>query len=39
MNRNELRHLDMNLLVGFEALMIDRNLTRVSVALKICAAT
>jgi LysR family transcriptional activator of mexEF-oprN operon len=29
MNRNELRHLDMNLLVVFEALMIERNLTRV----------
>ncbi|MGE8307864.1 MAG: LysR family transcriptional regulator, partial [Pseudomonas kermanshahensis] len=29
MNRNDLRRVDMNLLVLFEALMIERNLTRV----------
>lgn len=29
MNRSELRHLDMSLLVIFEALMNERNLTRV----------
>jgi DNA-binding transcriptional LysR family regulator len=29
MNRNDLRRVDMNLLVVFEALMIERNLTRV----------
>lgn len=28
MNRNDLRRLDMNLLVMFEALMLERNLTR-----------
>ncbi|QKZ05252.1 MULTISPECIES: LysR family transcriptional regulator [Pseudomonas] len=30
MNRNDLRHVDMNLLVLFEALMFERNLTRVA---------
>lgn len=30
MNRNDLRHVDMNLLVIFEALMFERNLTRVA---------
>ncbi len=30
MNRNDLRRLDMNLLVIFEALMFERNLTRVA---------
>ncbi|MFF7706762.1 LysR substrate-binding domain-containing protein [Pseudomonas sp. NPDC007930] len=29
MNRNDLRRVDMNLLVIFEALMLERNLTRV----------
>ncbi|MFK3775984.1 LysR family transcriptional regulator [Pseudomonas sp. NPDC089406] len=29
MNRNDLRRVDMNLLVVFESLMIERNLTRV----------
>lgn len=39
MNRNELRHLDMNLLVVFEALMIERNLTRVGEKLFITQST
>lgn len=39
MNRNELRHLDMNLLVVFEALMIERNLTRVGAKLFITQST
>ena len=30
MNRNDLRRLDMNLLVIFEALMFEKNLTRVA---------
>jgi DNA-binding transcriptional LysR family regulator len=30
MNRNDLRRVDMNLLVIFEALMFERNLTRVA---------
>lgn len=30
MNRNDLRRVDMNLLVVFEALMLERNLTRVA---------
>jgi LysR family transcriptional activator of mexEF-oprN operon len=28
MNRNDLRHVDMNLLVIFETLMFEKNLTR-----------
>lgn len=39
MNRNELRHLDMNLLVVFEALMLERNLTRVGEKLFITQST
>lgn len=39
MNRNDLRHLDMNLLVVFEALMIERNLTRVGEKLFITQST
>ncbi len=39
MNRNELRHLDMNLLVIFEALMLERNLTRVGEKLFITQST
>ncbi|WP_068826188.1 LysR family transcriptional regulator [Pseudomonas sp. BMS12] len=39
MNRNELRRLDMNLLVVFEALMIERNLTRVGEKLFITQST
>ncbi len=30
MNRNDLRRVDMNLLVIFEALMFEKNLTRVA---------
>ncbi len=30
MNRNDLRRVDLNLLVIFEALMFERNLTRVA---------
>ena len=30
MNRNELRRVDLNLLVVFEALMFERNVTRVA---------
>ena len=33
MNRNDLRRLDLNLLVIFEALMFERNLTRVAARL------
>ncbi len=33
MNRNDLRRVDMNLLVIFEALMFEKNLTRVAVKL------
>lgn len=39
MNRSELRHLDMNLLVVFEALMLERNLTRVGEKLFITQST
>ncbi|SDK44136.1 LysR family transcriptional regulator [Pseudomonas indica] len=39
MNRNDLRHLDMNLLVVFEALMIERNLTRVGEKLFVTQST
>ena len=39
MNRNDLRRLDMNLLVVFEALMIERNLTRVGEKLFITQST
>jgi LysR family transcriptional activator of mexEF-oprN operon len=30
MNRNELRKADINLMVVFEALMLERNVTRVA---------
>ncbi|WP_271411512.1 LysR family transcriptional regulator [Pseudomonas sp. Q1-7] len=39
MNRNDLRRLDMNLLVIFESLMIERNLTRVGEKLFITQST
>ncbi|AHL75511.1 LysR family transcriptional regulator [Stutzerimonas stutzeri] len=39
MNRSELRHLDMSLLVIFEALMNERNLTRVGEKLFITQST
>ena len=39
MNRNDLRRVDMNLLVLFEALMIERNLTRVGEKLFITQST
>jgi DNA-binding transcriptional LysR family regulator len=39
MNRNDLRRVDMNLLVMFEALMIERNLTRVGEKLFITQST
>jgi hypothetical protein len=32
MNRNELRKADINLMVVFEALMLERNVTRVAVS-------
>lgn len=39
MNRNDLRRLDMNLLVIFESLMLERNLTRVGEKLFITQST
>ncbi|KAF1072097.1 MAG: HTH-type transcriptional regulator LeuO [Pseudomonas citronellolis] len=39
MNRNDLRRVDMNLLVVFEALMLERNLTRVGEKLFISQST
>ncbi len=39
MNRNDLRHVDINLLVVFETMMRERNVTRAGERLFLCQAT